>query len=226
MKNYDYIIPLGEPCHTTSALIELKLRKASFPFDWGRGNLIHICGLCGFQGKINMILRDFKNSFDEADLEEFSSNPQSTHRFVRNLYTGLQYIHEFPKDKTIHEHYPVFKDKYMRRAQRFNTVCKTSKVLYVFVAHSSILPLTLVRRAVSDLRRYFQNNNIDFLIINPNSDIEVHEYNYHQEDGIFSFEVNQKYFAPIHNADYGNYDMVKKCIRDFVNNEIIPCKVI
>lgn len=104
---YDLIIPLGEFCATAIALNKCGLRKNAYPFDWSAGVIWEQCGNCGFQGKINLICNNFKEALNLNDLEEFEM-PDWNKKAVKNIETGLQYLHDFPCNKTIEEYYPIF----------------------------------------------------------------------------------------------------------------------
>lgn len=218
-KSYDYIISLGENCFMALLLKEMNLRKASFPFDWSRGIRTDLCGITGFQGKINMILQGFDSCFEEPDLREFHRDSSFPFLFMVNIRTGLQYTHDFPKDVPIKEFFPVYKERYLRRSARLNECCRNKKILFCFVAQTQKLPLSLVRKAKEDLRSYFKNPLIDFIIFNPNSDLDPLDYTYFFEDGMYAFEINNDYFAPGYKGESGNMIVMKKIMDRFLNRK-------
>lgn len=128
-KNYDLICPLGRSCHCSMMLRSLGLQKQTYPFDWSRGIIEEKCGKFGLEGKINLICNNFQNFIKESDLVEFIDTNNTEHRSVFNRETGLQYVHDFPWDKTITEEFPNFYEKYIRRKERLIRKIQDSKTI-------------------------------------------------------------------------------------------------
>ncbi len=219
---YDQLISLGYNCHTACILRDMNLRKCAFPFDWSSGIREGICGIAGFQMKINMILNSFNGCFELENLLEEEDDPALQTRRIVNNKTGLQYIHDFPKNQTKEGHYPAFFEKYIRRAERLLSVCKQQRVLFLFICHQRNLPLTLVQKASSQLRAFFSNPHIDFLIFTHNDNCYPDDFIYHNyQNGIYYFEINNSYFHKEDIADGGNKPLIRNLIDSFYHNSRI-----
>ena len=165
---YDLIMSLGETCTTSGALRELNLQTESLPFDWSAGVIPEKCGACGLSGKIKLINNKFKDAFEYGDLKEFPCNDgNAKFRNVRNLKTGLQYIHEFPFTYTLKEHFKEYQEKYERRVKRFYQKVKNAKnILFVFIIRSKQnLHLSEILDNYEILKRTFPNKKIDFFLM-------------------------------------------------------------
>lgn len=182
MKYYDYIVSLGSSCYTAILLKRMNFQGASNVFDWSGGNLFDKCGIGGFLGKVDLIYNHFDNAFNLEDLETFHREATShTGIPVRNKRTGLQYVHDFPKNKSIEEEYPHYKQKYMRRVDRlYKTIESARKVLFIFILQGDVLPMEDMKTAEKKMNESF-NGKIDFLIFQniekgDQEEIEINEH--------------------------------------------------
>ena len=174
MKYYDNIISLGHCCHVAIVLKELELQGPTNVFDWSGGNLFDKCGIGGFEGKINLICNNFENFLNLEDFEEFDVQ-QNNHRAVRNKRTGLQYIHDFTKSKSISDEFGEFSAKYNRRIERLYKILKEKEsVLFLFVTRTEEIPLETIKKAEDNINRLF-NDKVDFLILQHQSSLKDEE---------------------------------------------------
>lgn len=172
IQKFDYIISLGENCRTAMALRDLGLRKTSFPFDWHGVRDFSVAGEGGFSKKIDIICNNFENFFNLADYEEFFEKWETEHRLILNRRTGLQFLHEFPKDISVAEYFPSFETKYQRRIDRLYSVLNSdSSILFVFIEFFSHLSDEEITCTCRKLTKKFSNPDINFLIIKNNENI-------------------------------------------------------
>lgn len=203
MKYYDLIISLGEVCFTSVTLRKLGLQQYSYPFDWSKGVLWDKCGEMGFIGKVNMIVNNFADAFNLVDLEEFSGDFEHEFKFVRNKKTGLQYIHDFPKDKSLEEEFPYWNTKYQRRVKRlYEKISQSSQVLFVFIALSGVLNEKEIKEAQVKLQKKFKNTSIEILILQNSENSnnvtvkrltnQITEYYFHNTSDIPPYFANEE----------------------------------
>lgn len=219
MKPYDMVMSLGENCLTAISLRELKLCKQSLPFDWSAGVIPEQAGIAGFLGKINLICTFFNNAFEEKDYREYNYAQPGEHRFVRNLRTGLQYIHDFPWEKSIHEYFPEYRNKYERRVKRFyNFIKESNSIIFVFIARSTFLPLEDILEGCKKLEDFFYGKKISFLILQNDEYIDKFSYDiFNLSDSIIYIKYNDFIIDPVR-PDLGNFIMVRKILSKFINN--------
>ena len=214
MKYYDSIVSLGHCCHVAIALKELGLQGASNVFDWSGGNLFDKCGIGGFEGKVNLICNNFENFLILEDFEEFEAT-ENKHRNVRNKRTGLQYLHDFSKDKSISDQFSDFSVKYNRRIERlYKMLNKNSSVLFLFVTRTEIIPLETIKKAEYNVNKLF-DNKVDFLILQHQEGLNDGEYYKEKIDNHVSIVYFNNNF---HDAEDGrmNKKLYKKIIKEMV----------
>lgn len=215
-KKYDKCISLGFNCFTSMILRECGLQQYSYPFDWSRGIEEDKAGVLGLEGKIDLLCSNFLRWIELDDLIIIDHNdwvPQKPHMNVRNIHTGLQYVHDFAKGKTIAESYPEFRDKYIRRKNRLQEILNSSeKIAFVFYAGMKFLNNDIILRCFEKLKKVYPTADFDFLIIQNNP--------YMDEDKIALEKLNNNitkislYNSPFDETIQGNLDIVKPRIKD------------
>ena len=172
MKYYDYIFSLGRSCHTAISLKTLFLIGESDVFDWSGGVLFDKCGVGGFEGKVNLICNNFENFLNIEDFEEFEHAPNNKHKNIRNRHTGLQYLHDFPRDVPLEEEFPNFCEKYQRRISRlYKKLEEANSVCFVFITWEEYISDDLILKAQNKLNEKF-NNKIDILVLQNDNTLE------------------------------------------------------
>lgn len=222
VKKYDKIISLGETCSCSMVLRYLKLQNISYPLDWSGAWNADIAGTCGFLGKVHLIESHFKNAFNRDDFFETNDGIPNDHRFVKNSKTGLQYVHEFPWNISVDEHFPIFKEKYERRVKRFYTDIENSKgVLFVFIARwGGILSIDEIFQGCSILTKVFYSKKIDFLIFQKVDNIDIFDTKYLQ----LSQNINYIFYndsPTTKNKNIGNLVVLRKEIMRYLKYQYI-----
>lgn len=218
-EKFDYIIPLGENCQTGISLRSLTLRKEAFPFDWHGVRDFSIAGEGGFSKKIDMICTNFERFFNRDDYEEFFETWETEHRLILNKYTGLQFLHEFPKYISIAEYFPAFKEKYEKRIDRLYSVLNENvSILFVFIEFFAHLTDEEIRANYQKLAKNFPVPKIKFLIIKNRENLDKEQIVQRElETNINIFEINndfsQDYLKGFGNI--GNQDLYKRIIWNF-----------
>lgn len=213
MKYYDYIVSLGHCCHVAMVLKDLKLQGESNVFDWSGGNLFEKCGIGGFEGKINLICNNFENFLNLEDFEEFQ-HAENKDRNVRNTRTGLQYLHDFPKSKSISDEFNDFSVKYNRRIDRLYKKLKDSEsILFLFVTRTELIPLEIIKKAEYNINKLF-DDKIDFLILQHQSSLKDEEY-YKEK---ISNHTSIVYF---NNSFYDDISLMNKKVYKKIINEML-----
>lgn len=216
MKKYDVIVPLGEFCATAMALKACGVRKASYPFDWSAGVRYEKCGFCGLEGKVRLICNDFKDAFNFDDYEEFWS-PQQQCRSVINTCTGLQYLHDFPWNKTVKDFFPEYLEKYERRVERLYHDIKHGKhILFVFATRCNrIIGYDIITKCQQMLMQKFPDKDLNFLYL-----FSVEECG---EKDFYNFDMSENIRIVLYkdiNKGEGNSSVLQKIFTAYVNHNI------
>lgn len=164
MNKYDLVISLGQLCDVADALKKLKITEKTYPFDWSdcEGNASD-----KLLQKCNLIKNHFKNAFDLKDFIEYHSS-DSRMRGVKNIKTGLHYIHDFPWETSVKDFFPTFLEKHLRRVKRlYDDIEKANNVLFVYHDTTKSLPLKSAQKAIKILKDSFPKQNINLLIFLP-----------------------------------------------------------
>lgn len=176
LQTYDHIISLGENCQTAMTLRDLGLRKEAFPFDWHGIQDFSIGGNGGLQKKIDIICSDFEKFFNQEDFEEFFADWTTGHRLIWNKRTGLKFLHEFPKDISITDYFPMFIKKYQKRIDRLYSILNSGEsILFVFIEFYAKLSDDELQCIYDKLKRSFPKSNVSFLIIKNNPGLSKYE---------------------------------------------------
>lgn len=128
MKEYDFIFSLGFSCGTSQALRAAGLQFASYPLDW--------TGSPGILASAQLIAGDFAGWFEAEDLEivDVRHGAGFCTRCYRNRRTGFGYSHEFSDFVPFEESYPMVRDTYDRRVERFRAQAgKSRRMLAVYM---------------------------------------------------------------------------------------------
>lgn len=218
-EKFDYIIPLGENCQTGILLRSLMLRKEAFPFDWHGVRDFSIAGEGGFSKKIDMICSHFERFFNRDDYEEFFETWETEHRLILNKHTGLQFLHEFPKEISILDYFPKFEIKYRKRIERLYSVLNNDvSILFVFIEFFAHLTDEEIIASYQKLTKNFPIPKIKFLIIKNRENLDKEQIIQRElETNINIFEINndfsQDYLKGFGNI--GNQELYKRIIWNF-----------
>lgn len=218
-EKFDYIISLGENCRTAMALRDLNLRSVAFPFDWHGVRDFSIAGEGGFSKKIDMICNHFERFFNRDDYEEFFETWETEHRLILNKHTGLQFLHEFPKEISISDYFPKFEIKYRKRIERLYSALNSDvSILFVFIEFFAHLTDEEIIACYQKLTKNFPISRIKFLIIKNQKNLDKEQIIQRElETNINIFEINndfsQDYLKGFGNI--GNQDLYKRIIWNF-----------
>ncbi|MBO7555940.1 MAG: hypothetical protein J6T72_00895, partial [Alphaproteobacteria bacterium] len=204
-RKYDVCISLGFNCFTSMILRKYFLQKYSYPYDWSRGIDEEKAGVLGLDRKIDLLCNDFSRWIERQDMvliddNSLNENPSMN---VRNVYTGLQYIHDFPKSKTIDEEYPNFYAKYMRRRERLLSLLNSEKkICFIFYAGMKSLPRENIKVNITEFRKNFSTASVDFLFIQNNPDMSFEKLDYEVLDkSVYLISFNNYAFDEIVQGD-------------------------
>lgn len=226
-KKYDLMISLGEFCLTAMCLKKTGITSKTYPFDWSAGILWDKSGECGFKRKVDLICTDFFGAFEYKDFVEFPNPHDKNCHALKNLNTGLQYLHDFPLNKTIPEYFPVFIEKYKRRIHRlYEDIAKANSICFVFATRTKhTFPLTDIPTAYLQLNNKFPNKKINFLIFQDSYDIEtakqrqIIKYNdytdvvlYKDPEVYDNFLVIGKTLSEYQNCEYYDFSQESLCV--------------
>lgn len=178
MKYYDLVISLGQFCHASMVLRNCSQQQFSYPFDWSAGILWDKCGVAGLPGKVDLICNNFQGAFEKEDFVVFGDPaPDSPTFWVKNLKTGLQYQHDFPKGKSIDDYFPTFKQKYNRRVFRlYEEIGRSERVLFFFISYTSELSDNIIILCHNKLANHFHDKKVDLMIIMKDDTVSTGTY--------------------------------------------------
>ena len=227
MSQFDYIVSLGENCQTAITLRSLGLRKEAFPFDWHGVRNFELAGNGGFSKKIDLICNSFEDFFEEGNYEEFFETWETEHRLIMNNKTGLQFLHEFPKDKSIHDYFPIFTNKYQKRIDRLYKILRSSStILFVFVEFFATLEDEEIKNTSARLMTAFPKSHLHFLIIKNKPSLqkwEIEEKELTSDISVFCINNDFSNDAPKGNGNIGNKELYRRIIADFSHNHFVDC---
>jgi len=226
-EKFDYIISLGENCQTAITLRSLGLRKYAFPFDWHGVRNFEIAGNGGFAKKIDLICNNFANFFEESNYEEFFETWETAHRLIVNNKTGLQFLHEFPKDQSIHDYFPKFTKKYQNRINRLYKILQSNKIiLFVFIEFFATLSNEEIINSCTTLITAFPHSHLHFLIIKNTADLkkwQIEEKELTPEISLFYINNDFSNDVVKGNGNIGNKGLYRKIIADFSYTQFVDC---
>ena len=160
-KEYDIIYSIGRDCACSFYLSAHNLRACSGPMDW--------ITTADFKQRFDMLLNDFDGFMDISNFEFLPKNPNIFNDekcdYYRNIKTGFDFYHDFPKDIPLAKSFPAVAEKYNRRIQRFyEKIKKEKRVLLVWFSHYT---KTNEKEIVNLCNKFCKkmHKNIDFLII-------------------------------------------------------------
>ena len=218
-REYDVCISLGFNCFTSMILRKYFLQKYSYPYDWSRGIDEEKAGILGLDRKIHLLCNEFSRWIERQDLELIDDNNWKKiepYMNVRNIYTGLQYVHDFPKGKTIDEEYQNFYAKYMRRCERLLSLLNSEKkICFVFYAGMKFLSRENIIVNVAKFRKKFLTASVDFLFIQNNPDMSIEELSYELlDENLYLINLNNYAFDE---KVQGNLDIVGSRLEKVIN---------
>ena len=169
-NKFDLIVSLGEDCACTSYLRRFNLQNHSYPFDWLTNG--------HFENRIELVVNNFKDFINKDDLKEMERPkhfpPDSLHKYYENTRTKLYFWHDFSLNIDFDEDYNAVKEKYDRRIKRFyEEIEKSEKVLFVWLSHSSVQDVELIKETYSRFTNKFLGKEIFLLMIENSSDYSV-----------------------------------------------------
>ena len=219
MKYYDIVISLGQNCHSSMVLRNCGQQQFSYPLDWSAGILWDKCGVAGLPGKVELICNNFQGAFEREDFVVFGEPaPDSPHFWVKNLKTGLQYQHDFPKGETVDEYFPVFREKYQRRVNRlYEEIGRSERILFFFISYTNELTDDVVILCHNRLANCFPDKKIDLMLIMKDDSVDVGTYN--------RTDLNKNIVR--YNVDIGHYLYADDCVENkntvfaVVNNHFV-----
>jgi len=180
-----YYISLGGDCSVAYNMKQLGLANESLPFDWIRckiENIIHIL-LDDFAEFVNLDLIDVKpqnvNNFKSYVNGEVNSDASASTSHYKLVHKKYKYImpHEFVGDFI---DYDIWRNKYLRRIERFRTILKNPNIQKIFVHLDTIsnnsvkvsMPSTSINFELEKVIRIYSSGDVKFIKI---IDLEVKE---------------------------------------------------
>lgn len=91
LKKYDEIIPIGRDCLVATTLLNIGVRKNSYPFDW-----LYRTDNEFFARSVDCILNNFRGFFDYNSLKFIENNELHQTDLYKNTTTGFYFLHDFP----------------------------------------------------------------------------------------------------------------------------------
>jgi len=161
-KTYDLVVPLGFACSCSQTLRQAGLQLASFPWDWvGTPPPIFRC---------RTICSDFKDWMNLEDLKWAGRNDTYGHEEVRNVRSGIFFMHDFVQGTPLEDQYPAVMEKYTRRAARLDRLLKSSKSVLLVTIDTPVSPAPVSpeegRKSIEIMSEKYPNAKFDFLIVN------------------------------------------------------------
>lgn len=120
----DIFVSGGGACRPAHYLRKFHLRTFSSPFDWMMAYKLNDI--------VHLLQNDGRGFF--AQIKEIPQDKKYECRFIKDCQTGMISMHDFPRDKSIDEHYPEFIDKHKRRFEKLKNEIKNAKNI-VFIAN-------------------------------------------------------------------------------------------
>jgi len=185
-----HVISLGPNCSPAMSLNYHKIRKEAYPFDWV---------VCSFDAMFKLLQTDFENYLLPENL---ILKPQAPF-FVFDIYTNVQYNHDFPisnvDDKLYEDQWkdaggvgvvvsnfldylPDVYAKYLRRINRLGEVLNSTEDNVIFVHYG------ITKNQAVLLRDFFESHypHLNFIILAVNgaqefsknkwSENKIHDY--------------------------------------------------
>ena len=161
-KTYDLVVPLGFACSCSQTLRQAGLQLASFPWDWvGTPPPIFRC---------RTICSEFKDWMNLEDLKWAGRNDTYGHEEVRNVRSGIFFMHDFVQGTPLEDQYPAVMEKYTRRAARLDRLLKSSKSVLLVTIDTPVSPAPVSpeegRKSIEIMSEKYPNAKFDFLIVN------------------------------------------------------------
>lgn len=123
-KRYDIVYSLGSNCACAKYLRDLNLRLSSGPLDWVVGATL--------SERAKLIEQNF-NDFISLDFLEKRESTIKENDLYFDTRSHFLFGHDFPVGISLQEMFPVVKEKYARRIDRFFENVRISKhVLFVY----------------------------------------------------------------------------------------------
>lgn len=172
-RNYDFIFSLGEDCACSVFLRDLKLQKASFPFDWLTN--------ATFKTRIDLLVNNFKDFMNFKDFKlmqkDFNQINDDNYDYYENIRNSFYFYHDFPVNTPIKDTFSQVKNKYMRRISRlYEHILKSKNILIVWYSKYTIVEVDEIIDSYKKLTHKFKDNNIDLLILENSSESKENEF--------------------------------------------------
>ena len=161
-KTYDLVVPLGFACSCSQILRRAGLQLASFPWDW--------VGTPPPSERCRLICNGFKDWMNLEDLQWAGKNDTFGHEEVRNVRSGIFFMHDFVQGTPLEDQYPAVMEKYTRRAARLDRLLKSSKSVLLVTIDTPVSPAPVSpeegRKSIEIMSEKYPNAKFDFLIVN------------------------------------------------------------
>ena len=112
---YDALIPLGGDCQLTHQMRVNGLRQYALPLDWS---------ITSPEALIKVLDNKFHDYLNKDNLEFVENGNES---YIKEKLYGINFIHEFKREKNFLDGYDTVKEKCDRRIERFFQVIEESK---------------------------------------------------------------------------------------------------
>lgn len=116
---FDALIPLGGDCQLAHQMRVNGLRKYALPLDWS---------ISSPEALIKILDNKFHNYLNKENLEfveNFTENRNES--YIKEKLYGINFVHEFKREKNFLDGYDTVKEKCDRRIERFFQVIEESK---------------------------------------------------------------------------------------------------
>lgn len=218
---YDLVFGIGATCITPEMLNYFHLRRFSNPFDWTAGmapDCWHqkpdVHRDTRFHEKIYAICDKFKDWLNPAYFKYVNSlcPQEKPYHHVVNIKTKVRYLHEFPANQDIMQHWPEFIEKSQRRIKNLYTaINKSNRILIVWLSsigdQRTILEQNVsdtdIKWAVKQMQKLYPNKLFDFVFFEHDGTKDRFEYEKTEvASGAFRIKSNHFLIDPQYNFVY------------------------
>ncbi len=153
-KVYNYVISLGEFCHTSTLMKEIKIKKFSGPFDWI---------LISNNNILDCLADNFTNFSDKKYYIDNTTAINKNNTAGHSLYRNNMFYHHDPRKNDDYQYF-------IRCVNRFKEVIKTPhKKLFIQMIHYNIDAVDnfnyhTLNRYYENYKTYITNFNILFIV--------------------------------------------------------------
>ncbi|OGI23231.1 MAG: hypothetical protein A2287_07765 [Candidatus Melainabacteria bacterium RIFOXYA12_FULL_32_12] len=171
-NEYDFIFSIGEDCACTGYLRKHNLQNFSYPFDW--------LTKASFESRIDLLVNDFKDFLNPEDIKFLPKNPElnndPNYDYYENIRTGFYFYHDFPANSDLLVNLNVVEEKYARRINRlYKHIAEAQTILIVWLSRDKFIDENRLKVAYEKIDSKFPDKNIDFLILENDSNRKPNE---------------------------------------------------